>query len=149
MLNEPSVEQLKSRIAAALAPFSDVRVAYVFGSRARGSARPDSDLDLALAFRRELEPSARGELVLRVIAALTAAIGTLGERADVVDLERAGSALGFRVIRDGKLVLCRDPGERVRLEAAIARRYDDDRPHRELFRRAARAAAERMSTGRG
>jgi predicted nucleotidyltransferase len=50
-MGEPEVD-LEQRIASALAPFEDVRVAYLFGSRARGSARADSDLDLAVRIRR-------------------------------------------------------------------------------------------------
>ncbi|MEY4510828.1 MAG: hypothetical protein RLZZ450_2950, partial [Pseudomonadota bacterium] len=42
-----------------------------------------------------------------------------------------------------------DPGERVRLEVMIGRRYDDERHYRELFQRAARKAAQRMQAGRG
>jgi predicted nucleotidyltransferase len=141
---------LVSRIGVALDPIAEVRLAYLFGSQARGTARPDSDLDLALRFDPACSSERRGELMLEVISALSVALGALGERVDVLDLDRASSSVGFRVIREGRCALCRDPRERVRLEASIARRYDDERPYRELFRRAARAAAERMGgAGRG
>ncbi|MEY4511429.1 MAG: hypothetical protein RLZZ450_3551 [Pseudomonadota bacterium] len=124
-----------------------MRVAYLFGSRATGKARSDSDLDLALS----LSPNAMqsDELMLDLLDALARGLGPLGERADLVDLGRSSSSIGFRVIRDGICVLSRDPGERVRLEVMIGRRYDDDRRYRMLFRRAARAAAQRMQGGRG
>jgi predicted nucleotidyltransferase len=138
------VEQLEAAIAAALQPFEEIRVAYLFGSRARGSARADSDLDVALLFAAGMGDERRATLLLSIIAALTDSLGALGERADLLELDRAGSSVAFAVIRDGKCVLCRDRRARVRLEASIARRYDDERPYRELFRRAALRTAERM-----
>lgn len=139
-----ATDTLARAIQSALAPLEQVQVAYLFGSRARGTERRDSDLDLALAFTRGLDDAQRGRSKLQVIDALTAALGALGERADVVDLDRAGSALAFSAIARGRCVFARDRAERVRLEAHIARRYDDERPRRELMRAAAIRAAARM-----
>jgi predicted nucleotidyltransferase len=145
-MGEPDTD-LEQRMAAALAPFEDVRVAYLFGSRARGAARADSDLDLAVRVRRA-DAAGRAALILDLIAALTDALGALGERLDILDLDRAGSEVAFQVIREGRCVLCRDRAERVALEARIARRYDDERPYRALFVAAARRAAQRMGEPR-
>lgn len=134
-------------IVEALAPIDRVRVAYLFGSRARGTARPDSDLDLAIALPRDLEDTERGRVKLQVIDALTRVLGALGERADIVDLDRSGSAVAFAAISRGQCVFMRDRADRVRLEARIARRYDDERPYRELMRSAALRATEKMGTG--
>lgn len=46
MLNIPNVVQ--KRILSVLSKESTVKQAIVFGSRARGDARPNSDIDLAL-----------------------------------------------------------------------------------------------------
>ena len=134
---------LERSVAGALEPFEDVRVAYLFGSRARGTERADSDLDLAVRLRAA-DVTGRAALTLDVIAALTDALGALGERVDLLDLDRAGNEVAFRVIRDGHCLVCRDHAERVQLEARIARRYDDERPYRMLFVQAARNAADRM-----
>jgi predicted nucleotidyltransferase len=145
MVGRPAFQALQARIATALEPFGEVRVAYLFGSQALGTARADSDLDVALRFERAVSEQRRGELLLRIIEQLSKELGPLGERADLLDLDRASSTVAFRAIRDGKCVLSRHPRDRIRLEAQLARRYDDERPYRELFRRAARGAAERMS----
>jgi predicted nucleotidyltransferase len=141
---DASTDALVRAIRAALAAIPSIRVAYLFGSRARGAARPDSDLDIAIALPREMEDAERGRIKLQVIDALTASLGRLGELADIVDLDRAGSAVAFAAIAQGKCAYARDRADRVRLETRIARRYDDERPYRELMRAAAVRAAERM-----
>jgi predicted nucleotidyltransferase len=148
---EPELATLLERARRAVARIPGVRVAYLFGSHVTGRARPDSDLDLAVQYDAALDPAARAGVELDLVATLTAELGPLGERADIVDLDRASSTLGFRAICEGRPVLARDPAERVRLEARIARRYDDDAPRRELIRQAAVRAGRRMGaeiTGR-
>ena len=136
-------DPLAAAMATALGPLAGVRVAYLFGSRARGDARADSDLDVAVSFA-PTDDRGREALRREIIAALTDALGNIGERADVVDLERADSAVAFRAIRDGRLVLKRSDADRVRVEVRVGRRYDDDAPKRALFRRAAQDAVARM-----
>lgn len=133
-----------TQLRGILAARPGVVVAYVFGSRAGGRPRPDSDLDLAIAWDPELrsEERERAEQALR--ADLAEALGSLGERADLLDLRRAGSTVAFRAVRDGRLVALRDRSAKIELEAWIARRYDDEAPYRELFRRAAQRAGRRL-----
>ncbi len=121
-----------------------VVVAYLFGSLATGSARPGSDLDLGIAYSHDLEAKEREAARRRLLGALGDALGSLGERADLVDLERSGTTIALRAIHDGRRLLARDEGVRVALEARIARRYDDEAPRRALFRRAAIEAARGM-----
>jgi predicted nucleotidyltransferase len=144
---DASIDAIERALDEVLAAIPSVQVAYLFGSRARGTSRPDSDLDLAIALPREMPDAERGRVKLQVIDGLTARLGSLGERADIVDLDRAGSSVAFAAIAQGRCVYTRDRAERVRLEVRIARRYDDERPYRELTAAAARRAAERMRVG--
>lgn len=146
MVTTADASDLDTRIATALRPIPEIVTAYLFGSRATGRARPDSDLDVAVRFVPNLTAQQRLDAMLDAIAALGRELGPLGERTDLLelDLDRVSSAIAFEVIRHGRRVLDRDPAARVHHEATIARRYDDDRPRRELIRRAAQAAAERM-----
>ena len=149
-LVEPAapIAELEAKVSATLSCFPQIRLAYLFGSRARGTARPDSDLDVAVCFSETTQARERAALMLQLIEALSGTLGPLGERVDLLDLDRVSSTVAFPVIRDGRVLLCRAARERVALEARIARRYDDERPYRELFRRAALAAAERMGQAR-
>jgi uncharacterized protein len=137
------VNDLSASLRSALAPVAGVRVAWLFGSRAGGRPRADSDLDLAVVYARHLDAAAREHARRQIAAAVTDALGALGERADVVDLDDADSAVAFHAVTEGVLLVARSEAERVRAVAFIYRRFDDEAPRRELYRRAAIASAER------
>jgi len=130
-------EDLTRQVAAALEPLEAVRVAWLFGSQAAGTGGPRSDLDVAVVHARDLDDEGRERARRLIVAALTEALGRLGERADVVDVDRTSSAVAFRAIRDGRRVIARSESERVAAEVRIMRRYDDESPRRALFRQAA------------
>lgn len=99
----------------------DVAVAYLFGSRATGTARPDSDHDVAVLFAGEPAPVAT-ELLAADLAAL------LGTGVDVVDLGRAGLELRGRVAESGRLLFSADEVARVRFEVDARMRWIEFRP---------------------
>jgi predicted nucleotidyltransferase len=80
-------------IRTTLAGRADIRVAILFGSQARGVARPDSDVDIAV--------DAPGVDVLSLGAALARA---LERDLDVVPLEDATIPLLEHLVRDGIVV---------------------------------------------
>ncbi len=92
-----------AQLLAILDATPDVRLAILFGSRARGTGRPDSDLDLALRLGGE---GLRGEP--RLIAELERAAG---QALDVVLMDDAPPLLRFEIARDGVIVLERAAGE--------------------------------------
>jgi hypothetical protein len=101
-------------------------------------------LDVAIDMGYAACAHERGLNKLQLIAALTDRLGALGERADIVDLREASSAVGFRALREGRLVKESSRVERVRLEARLMRAYDDDAPRRALQLQAAIRAAKQM-----
>ncbi len=144
-------DELCLRLGEAVAAVPAIDVAYLFGSRAGGTARADSDVDVAIHHAHATDGRAREQAQEELLATLAAALGRVAERIDLVDLDRASSTLAFRVIRDGRRVFERSARVRANLEARIARRYDDDEPHRRLFREAAVRVGkemERQANGR-
>lgn len=98
--------------------FDEVRLAYLFGSVAAGTARPASDLDVAVL----LTPGAGSAVVDRLIEALERASS---RAVDLVDLSLAPPLLAHEVVRQGKLILSRDEDERVEFETRTVARYLD------------------------
>jgi len=105
--------------------------AWLYGSVARGTARADSDVDVAVLF--EEDPAStldagpldlEGELE-RLLARST----------QVVSLNRAPVDLVHRVLRDGILVCDRDRSRRIRFEVRARNEYFDLLPHLQRYRR--------------
>jgi predicted nucleotidyltransferase len=95
----------------------EVRALYVFGSRAMGGERPDSDLDLGVLYR-ERQPLAA---TLTLEGELEQAAGM---KVDVVDAARAGPFLALDIVR-GERVFCRDPYETDLFDLYVLRRAGD------------------------
>ena len=96
----------------------DVRLAYVFGSVARGQPRPRSDVDVAVLFATP--PS------FKAIDQLTAELERVTRRrVDLVDLRRAPPLLAHEVVSAGRLLVARDEGERVDFETRVVLRFLD------------------------
>lgn len=87
---------LPPRLTAALAQvgvrFPELRLLVLFGSRAAGNARPDSDWDFAYQGGAELD-------ALALAAYLSDTLQV--DDVDLVDLDRAGGLIRFHVARDG------------------------------------------------
>jgi predicted nucleotidyltransferase len=89
---------------------------WLFGSQARGTARPDSDVDVAV-----LGAVDAWDLEARLCAALDMDV-------QVVPMERAPADLVRRVVRDGILLAERDRALRVRFEVRKRLEYFDMAP---------------------
>lgn len=113
-----------------LATDGDVVAAYLFGSVARGRDHRDSDVDVALLLAKD-PPRTLDGLKLAVAARLGE---RLGLPVQVVVLNRAPPDLVHRVLRDGKLLVDKDPGRRIRFEVRSRNEYFDLEPMRRLYR---------------
>jgi predicted nucleotidyltransferase len=100
-------EQLE-RVLALLAPWQPLAI-YLFGSRAGGHARPDSDLDLAVLPGRR--PAAWEWLSVQ--GGLSE---ELGVEVDLVDLDGASTVLRKEIVSKGRLWWEGDPRRRAELE---------------------------------
>ena len=91
---------------------------WLYGSEAEGTAKPDSDLDLAALFRQRTEP-------LAVFDARTDLEEILHREVDLVDLDQTSPVLGMQVLKHGHLLVDRDPGRRHTAFGRILGLYED------------------------
>ena len=127
----PSREEIEQRLRRVLAERDDVAAAYLFGSTARGTRRPDSDVDVGVLFLGT-PPERYSPEHLELQDGLTAAVGL---PVQLVLLHDAPADLVHRVLRDGILVVERDAAARVRYEVKKRNEYFDLLPHLRRYRR--------------
>lgn len=126
----PIVESLRGYFAANP---TGVVCAYLFGSLARGEARVDSDVDLAVLLEQPLPPA----LPDSGIAMASDIESRTGLPVDVVMLNSAPPDLVHRVLRDGIVVFDPKPPERIAFEVRARNEYFDLKPYLDEYRRAA------------
>ncbi len=108
-----------------------VDVAYLFGSRARGTSGVRSDVDVGVLYPEAPPPTFEG-LPLALEADLE---NRFGLPVEVVVLNRAPVDLRHRVLRDGILVLDRNPSLRIRFEVQTRNEYFDLEPILKVYRK--------------
>ena len=126
----------RDRVYRVLIAGPPLQLAILFGSHARGAARPDSDIDLAIL-------PADPDLSLGDENALVADLErATGLQVDLVRLDLASPALRWRIARDG-IVLLSDPAHAgPRFLARCGIEHDE---HRALDAEASRRYRARLA----
>lgn len=122
-------QSMKNRLASRLRA-AGAAYAAVFGSLARGEARPESDIDVAVSFGKPMSSDLR--LAVTGIVADAA-----GRSVDLVDLESADGLILARAL-GGHEILCDSVATRQRMIARL-QRSEDDRRSAAMAARTARA----------
>lgn len=102
-----------------------VRVAYLFGSLAKGRAGHLSDVDIAVLLDEHLDKQESFDLRLRLINGMSSILKT--DRLDVVVMNNAPLLLNYNIIKEGRVLNSKDELERVTFETHILSRYLDRR----------------------
>ncbi len=95
--------------------------AYLYGSAARGTEGPESDVDVAVLLAEPPPPTLEG-LPLDLEASLESAVQ---RPVSVLVLNGAPPDLVHRVLRDGTLLLDRDRSRRIQFEVQSRNEYFD------------------------
>jgi predicted nucleotidyltransferase len=138
----PGTAELAERLGAALAARPEILDAYLFGSHARGEARPHSDVDVAVFVDTGLATTSPFGYEAELTSVLIGALVT--NRIDVVILNDAPPLLYHRVLRDGIRVLSRNLSATTTREGAAISRYCDFLPQ---LAKVERVAAARLRDG--
>lgn len=140
-MDDGLVERLRVAARRGLAD-EPVVVAYLFGSRAAGRPRADSDTDVALLLEHALTPADRRGLLRRLADAFEPAAHTA---VDLVVLDDAPLPLRGRVLRDAVVLWSADEPRRVRYESLTRRMAAD---HALAFDRLDRMLLAETAAGR-
>jgi len=119
----PVDRSLVERLARALEPRTEILEAYLFGSQARGDARSDSDVDVAVYIDEARADSGPFGYQADLTTHLMDALGM--NAVDVAVLNTAPPLLYHRVLRDGVRLLSRDlRATATRAGQALSRYFD-------------------------
>ena len=108
---------------------SDILLAYLFGSEAKGSTNRESDIDIAVLLSDQIPQAQYGQ---RVVCLNSELIGIFQRDAiDVALLNNVPPLLAFEVVRHGVVIY--DPQQRyVSFYIDTFNRYADTQPLRDL-----------------
>ncbi len=122
------------RAADRLARDPRVQAVYAFGSRARGTAGPASDVDIGVLLDRRLSLGDELRLRAEVVAELRR------DDIDFVVLNQAPPLLRYEVVAAGSRLFARDPEAAARFEHRTAMRCFDTAYLRQVQQRLLREA---------
>lgn len=111
-----------------------IRTAWLFGSAARGTLRPDSDIDIAVWRREPLDALERYD-------AASALAYRWGRDVDLLDFARLSPVMQVQVLDGGRVLFDEDPVATVLDTARVIRDWQDLQRWRRPQRR---ALAERL-----
>lgn len=129
------IESQLRQFLAANAGREGIAAAYLFGSVARGTAGPASDVDVGILYSEEPPRTLKGlgfDLEWKLEKLLKLPV-------QVVVLNRAPVDLVIRVLRDGRLLVDRDRSKRIQFEVRSRNEFWDLEPVLQLYRKGAKA----------
>jgi predicted nucleotidyltransferase len=135
------MSDLDAEIARAAEAVPGIAVLVVFGSRARGTPRADSDLDVGVLPASGF-PAPRRRYLQADVAVALSHLAPAG-RVDVVLMDEATDVLRQRIMESGRVVLCRDPRAWRDLRVRTMREYGDREWERRLYQDAQRRRLEK------
>jgi predicted nucleotidyltransferase len=131
---------LDEEIQRAAGNLPGIAVLVLFGSRAQGTQRPDSDLDVAVL------PDTNDSRARRYLQAdLAVALADLAPdgRVDVILLDEAPDFLRQRIMETGRVLINRDNEAWKELRVRTMREYGDSEYYRRIYREAQKRRLER------
>ncbi|MEX2722367.1 MAG: nucleotidyltransferase domain-containing protein [Candidatus Freyarchaeota archaeon] len=123
---------ISSIIAEVLAAHEEIVTAYIYGSIVKGYADEASDIDVGLVLRKGFEPDPL--YPARLANELEKKLN-LKHEVDVRVLNGQSTRFVYQVIKEGKVVFCRNEEERVEFETSITESYLDFKPIYEEYDR--------------
>ena len=100
-----------------------VRIAYIFGSAAKGTAGPLSDVDLAFYLDERLSKKQMSDKLMFLINKISDILNT--DNFDVVIMNDTDLLFSFNIVKHGKVLDSKDEHFRVMFETDVMSRFLD------------------------
>ncbi|TLS38603.1 type VII toxin-antitoxin system MntA family adenylyltransferase antitoxin [Pseudalkalibacillus caeni] len=104
-MNKDLEKQISQFLIQKLSP----SLIYLFGSTAKGTDRPDSDIDIAFLTKKTIDDYNRFLLAQELAS-------TLNREVDLVDIQKASTVFQMQILSLGKVLHCEDENERMEFE---------------------------------
>ncbi len=103
MNSTPSANHPVEEVVTQVVEAYPVELAVLFGSYARGTETPESDIDVAVAFDGDRSPQERLELRIDLVVELTKALEM--DAVDVADFESIRPDIGIAALQTGTVLV--------------------------------------------
>lgn len=117
------IEERLKELPERVAPLEELIALWLFGSFARGEATPISDVDLAYLARSDLRDEALDRFEMELYRTIADTLHT--DEFTFANIQHAPAYFAWRVLREGKLLFCRND-ESVARVAETAYRHAPD-----------------------
>ena len=124
-MDKKLTDQEEKRVTGFLDTQKRVKLAYLFGSIAKGKSGKLSDVDLAVFLDESLSKKEQFNLRLKLLSGMTSVLKT--DRIDLVIMNDATLSLNYEIIKSNHPLLVRDKGLKIDIEHGILSRYLDRR----------------------
>lgn len=112
-------------------PRHKVKVAYLFGSQAKGNACQESDFDVAVLFKKN-PPDPMG---IDETTYLSLDLDKFfPAKLDIISLNDAPLLLKYEVVAHNQILYSENEPERIEFEVSVIKEYIDEEPLRKLYR---------------
>ena len=109
----------------------EIIAVYLFGSFVKGARFEESDIDIGLLVDSErMSPADYFDSRVEIIDLFAPVFGT--EALDIVILNEASTLLKFEIIKNGKLIFCRNDSLRSAAEVRMTEEYYDTQYYRDI-----------------
>lgn len=118
----------------------NIKLAYLFGSRAKGNAAPESDYDIAVLFKNN--PS--DPFAIKEIMNLSTDLNKyFPAKIDIVSLHCAPLLLKYEVVAHSVVLYRENETERINFEVAVTKEYIDEQYVRNIYYNALKERVEK------